>query len=260
MEGPIHTPRQRPPLMSLLDQVVANRRSGRCAVTTDSSAPIAAFGLPVIEAHAHTPRAPMSARVVATQSPVKLPPVALSARQPSIVSKSGGQLTIRRFATQMVLNLEPVKAPSPTASLVPAIEARASKLRDSAPAWWQMPDYAARAADTFDERQGRRVSRAERFCNAAKHEETERNINGFNHAVYDLYSNRFVDAHGMALVSPTGGGSRAYEEPMTSRTMPCKSKTLSRRPLAPKEPWSLSTSIWAPRQRWSDSKGEYCLI
>ena len=135
--------------------------------------------------------------------------------------------------------------------------------------------------------QDRRVGRAERFCDRVKHEETERNINGFNHAVYDLYSNRFTYEEPVAsrAVQSMGDAEKAaflamsaadralflakshtvdtyqdyysnrftYEEPATSRGV--QSKILRRGPLPVMEPWSLSTSIWAPRQRWSDSKG-----
>ena len=263
VDGPIHTPRQRPELTSLLDQKIgagpSRRRpsiSGQSFNRHSSMGSVDAVeALPALNT---LPTAPLSARAATTQSPVKLPPMALSARRRISVfpdSEHGGEadpITVHTVSSQMVLTIgTPAPAPAPerepAAAMLPAlapVSPRKLKLRESAPEWWRVPPHVVLAADRFDARQKRRVGRAERFRVAAKQEETERKVDGFNHAVYDLFTNRFTHDEPEAALRP--GVEASPRTPVKRRPRPVKKQ----------KPWDLLSSIWGNRARWADSKGE----
>ena len=148
------------------------------------------------------------------------------------------------------LNLLPANVPRPRSTgLLPKLEAQdlapraiavsdrvpsSSGLRTKAPEWWRMPADTSIAADAFDTRHRKRLSRASKVIDRQKSRPLLDDLS-FWRATFEVTSNRFVLAERLV------GTTAIQAQPRR----------------APKKRFSLYDSVWANRRKSSDAKDFY---
>ena len=124
----------------------------------------------------------------------------------------------------------------PSATETPPPEAFV--LLSTAPAWWKVPAPIAKEAALFDARHATRVARAERFLHATEDDPgSPRKANAFSTSVIEVERNRYCEP-----------------PPKEEKIIYRKNSPKVKPPPPPPKPWSLYTSIWAPRAKWCDAK------
>ena len=114
------------------------------------------------------------------------------------------------------------------------------RVMDSVPSWWKIPPPHAEAAEAFDIRHKKRVTRAklvgsvadDRFRSDAFHKR-----HAFRGEVFNVGSNRYITPHKLEAIKVIKGEKRVK-----------KVKKVVEPPL------DLNATIWAPRATWCDAK------
>ena len=137
-------------------------------------------------------------------------------------------------------------APQPPVTRRPfSSNKHAPVLRDSAPAWWAIPELHGKAADDFDSRAARSCGRASRTNVAVALETTNvRKLQAWRHALTEVQRMRYYTNEPIKPVEVIRARPRKQRPPPAVQPKRQKSE----------EPgFDLEISLWAPRMSWADS-------